>query len=176
MARYNKTPGGRYSIKGAKYEQLVGTRAQVWHGTAYKTSGGLVKSDLMQNKAGRIVSKDKHFTAKKEKRLIKAGYFTKKGKFGFVKKSSSRKMRGGLAALSPMPYDGQGVGTSGVNLQIVAGMHGGRRHRSRRNKSRRYRGGAPYGNSLVPEEVSGMRGTTLQGDSNSVQFRAGNAN
>lgn len=172
MARYNKTPGGRYSIKGAKYEQLVGTRAQVWHGTAYKTSGGLVKSDLMQNKAGRIVSKDKHFTAKKEKRLIKAGYFTKKGKFGFVKKSSSRKMKGGLGALSPMPYDGQGVGTSGVGLQIIAGMHGGHRHKSRRH----YRGGAPYGNSLVPEEVSGMRGTTLEGDSNSVQFRAGNAN
>ena len=43
----------------------IGSRAQVWHGTAKKTSGGLLKSDLMMNKAGRIVSKAKHFTAKK---------------------------------------------------------------------------------------------------------------
>jgi hypothetical protein len=36
-------------------------------------------------------------TAKKEKRLVKAGYGTKKGKFGYVKisKSKSKKMRGG---------------------------------------------------------------------------------
>jgi hypothetical protein len=36
----------------------------------------------------------------------------------------SRKMRGGMAyggPLSPHPYDGEGVGTSGVNLQFVAG-------------------------------------------------------
>jgi hypothetical protein len=46
------------------------------------------------NKHGRVVSKRKHNTAKKEKRLEKAGYFTKKGKFGAVKNSSkTRKMR-----------------------------------------------------------------------------------
>ena len=37
--------------------QTIGTRAQVWHGNAKHTSGGLIKSDLMQNRAGRIVSK-----------------------------------------------------------------------------------------------------------------------
>lgn len=66
------------TINGKKYEMLVGSRAQVWHGTSYKTSGGLKKSDLMMNKAGRIVSKAKHNTAKKDKRLLKAGYGTKK--------------------------------------------------------------------------------------------------
>ena len=64
---------------------LSGTRAQVWHGTAYKTSGSLTKSDLLQNKAGRIVSKSKHSSAKKDNRLVKSGYGTKKGVFGFVK-------------------------------------------------------------------------------------------
>jgi hypothetical protein len=116
------------------HEQNIGSRAQVWHGTAKKTSGGLTKSALMMNKHGRIVSKRKHMTAKKEKRLVKAGFLTKKGQFGFVKhghssrrrgRKASRKMRGGMAfggPLAPMHYaHGQGVGTSGVDLQFVAG-------------------------------------------------------
>ena len=82
------------------YVQTLGTRAQVWHGTAKKTSGGLTKNNLMKNKAGRIVSKAKHVTAKKEQRLLKHGYGTQKGKFGFVKVApkgsrKSRKTRGG---------------------------------------------------------------------------------
>jgi len=106
MTRYNKTPGGKYVIKGQKYEMLCGSRAQVHHGTAYKTTGGLTKADLVQNKNGRIVSKAKQLTAKKEKRLVKAGYGTKKGKFGFVMlhgksrktrkgRKGSKKMKGG---------------------------------------------------------------------------------
>jgi len=117
------------TINGKKYEMLIGSRAQVWHGTVYKTSGGLKKSDLMMNKAGRIVSKAKHHTAKKERRLLKAGYGTKKGHFGFVKLGSSKKarksMKGGLVnfPLNPAPVKGMnGPGsTSGVALQFVAG-------------------------------------------------------
>ena len=53
----------------------------------------------------------------------------KKGHFGFIKngksmkkgRKGSRKMRGGMSALSPSDYDGKGVGTSGVDLQFVAG-------------------------------------------------------
>ena len=48
---------------------------------------------LLMNKWGRIVSADKHVTAKKEKRLEKAGYFAKKGKFGYVKKNGTRKAK-----------------------------------------------------------------------------------
>lgn len=129
MTKYSRTSSGKYSVSGKTYEMLIGTRAQVWHGTAYKTTGGLCKSDLMQNKAGRIVSKAKHNTAKKEKRLVKAGFLTKKGHFGFIKngksmkkgRKGSRKMRGGMSPLSPTEYNGEGVGTSGVNLQFVAG-------------------------------------------------------
>lgn len=89
-----KRVNGKYLVKGKKYEQLVGSRAQVWHHTAYKTSGDLTRDQLHQNKAGRIVSKKKHFTAKKENRLVKAGYRTRKGHFGFIKdgkKSSNRR-------------------------------------------------------------------------------------
>lgn len=186
---------------GGDKQRTIGSRAEVWHGTAKKTSGGLTKSDLIKNKHGRIVSKKKHSTAKKEKRLVKAGFGTKKGHFGYVmkngktsskksrsrkhrggmnhngssgvasnsqnygnnsdsssgptqqqkmmmmqqhnsssgsssgmgskmgslkggKKGRSRKMRGGMYALSPTPYDGKNVGTSGVDLQFFAGNAG----------------------------------------------------
>lgn len=157
MTRFTKSANGKYVVQGKSFDTLIGTRAQVWHGTAFKTSGGLTKNDLFQNKAGRIVSKSKHQTAKKEMRLVKAGYGTKKGKFGYVKigkktmkggtgypeaaypesrplkaalmaggkkkGKKSRKMRGGMTnlPLSPSDYDGRGVGTSGVALQLVAG-------------------------------------------------------
>jgi hypothetical protein len=173
MTRFSKSANGKYVVNGHNYEMLIGSRAQVWHGTALKTSGGLMKKNLMQNKSGRIVSKDKHSTAKKEMRLVKAGYGSKKGKFGFVKlsKGKSRKMKGGSGTtaasmvppastaamfnksssassvpsstmmmktggksrknkkggmvnlpLSPSYFDGKGVGTSGVELQFIAGQ------------------------------------------------------
>ena len=68
------------------HEVAVGSRAQVMHGTAQHTSGGLTKGDLKYNKYGRIVSRKKSMKAKKDKRLEKAGYKTRKGKFGVVKK------------------------------------------------------------------------------------------
>jgi hypothetical protein len=107
-------------------QETFGTRAKVWHGTAKQTKGYLTKKDLMKNKHGRIVSRRKHNTAKRQKRLVKAGYLTKKGHFGFIKKGTKhhgrkRGHKGGMGALSPSPYDGAGVGTSGVAIQFVAG-------------------------------------------------------
>lgn len=90
VKRIQKHEDGSYHVHGKKFDILEGSRAQVWHGTAYKTNGGLTKSHLMMNKHGRIVSSVKHRTAKKEKRLEKAGYFTKKGKFGAVKKTAKK--------------------------------------------------------------------------------------
>jgi hypothetical protein len=92
------------------FKKTIGTRAEVYHGSARRTSGGLTKNELMMNKHGRIVSRKKHNTAKKEMRLLKYGFSTKKGKFGYVKtkrskskslrksRSRSRKMRGGSFA------------------------------------------------------------------------------
>tara|TARA_B100001741_G_C16381439_1_gene518019 strand:- start:6 stop:263 length:258 start_codon:yes stop_codon:yes gene_type:complete len=37
--------------------QTFGSRAEVFHGTAMKTTGGLMKKDLEQDKYGRIISK-----------------------------------------------------------------------------------------------------------------------
>jgi hypothetical protein len=93
VKKHMKAADGTYHIQGHKYEVLEGSRAQVWHGTAYKTPGCLCKSDLIMNKNGRIVSKRKHTTAKREKRLVKAGFLTKKGQFGFIKKTHTRKQR-----------------------------------------------------------------------------------
>ena len=141
--------------------KIIGTRAQVWHGTCKKTSGGLTKSDLMMNKHGHIVSRAKHNTAKKEKRLLKYGYGTQKGKFGFVKVGSrkmrkgSRKMRKSMRGGDSSPAEvnasymlgdtaGQGITEGGV--QAIAGMAGGRRRRSMR--------GGMYG--LEPADVNAM--------------------
>ena len=95
VKKHMKSADGLYHIKSHKYPLLEGSRAQVWHQTAYKTAGNLKRGDLMMNKHGRIVSKKKHSTAKKEKRLEKAGYKTRKGKFGAIKsdKKKSRKSR-----------------------------------------------------------------------------------
>jgi hypothetical protein len=64
--------------------QVIGSRAEVMHEKALRTSGGLTKSDLKYNKWGRIVSRKKSMKAKKENRLVKMGYKTRKGKFGLV--------------------------------------------------------------------------------------------
>lgn len=67
------------------HDQAIGSRAQVMHDTAHHTSGGLTKGDLKYNKWGRIVSRKKSEKARKDKRLAKAGFTARKGKFGVVK-------------------------------------------------------------------------------------------
>ena len=79
----------------------VGSRAQVWHGTADKTSGGLTKKDLFQGKDGRIKSKRASALAKKNKTLEKAGYRTEKGKFGAVKVDDAKSPRRSSRRSSP---------------------------------------------------------------------------
>jgi hypothetical protein len=86
--------------------ERVGTRAQVMHGNAKMTGGGLKKKDLKYNKQGKIVSKKMSIMAKKEKRLQKAGYTTVKGKFGAV-----RIMKGGAGVgdMSHSEFSNEGV-------------------------------------------------------------------
>ena len=80
--------------------QTIGSRAEVWHGNAHHTSGGLTKKNLLKNKWGRIVSAKKHKTAKKDKRLQKAGFFAKKGAFGVVKRGGMKGGQSGEEATS----------------------------------------------------------------------------
>jgi len=115
----------------------TGTRAQVWHGTARHTSGGLTKSDLMKNKAGRIVSRKKHMSAKKDNRLVKAGYKTKKGSFGFVKVGSrkrGRKGHKGGSGMAPLAEQLWGSGSPETRALMA--------------------GGAPYGDNVTPANFS----------------------
>ena len=93
---------------GRTYKNLVGTRAEVMHGTAFKTGYGKTKSEggtaltrvnLMKNKHGRIVSKEKAAQKNKLlKQLRDAGYTTKKGKFGAVKTAKAKKSSKGRKA------------------------------------------------------------------------------
>jgi hypothetical protein len=93
VKRVHRGEDGLYHINGKTYKDLVGSRKRVWYQSCYKTRGGLTKNELMQNHLHRIVSKVKHETAKRERRLEKHGYFTRKGKFGYVKKSVRKTRR-----------------------------------------------------------------------------------
>ena len=82
--RKNGNNGNNTMMGGAK--MTTGSKAQVWHGTAKHTSGGLTKKDLMRHK-GKIVSRRKHAAGLKSiKRLRKLGYVAKKGTFKLFKK------------------------------------------------------------------------------------------
>ena len=103
VKRHSKGSDGKYHIDGKKFDQLVGSRAQVFHGSAYKTSSSaakpkgdaLTRKHLKQNKHGRIVSAAKSAKGPMMlKRLHNKGYFTRKGHFGSVKKTAKgRKSR-----------------------------------------------------------------------------------
>ena len=93
MKRILKGSDNMYHVNGKSYPLLIGSRQQVGHETAYKTSGKLTKKDLIQTKNGRWRSLSKHKSAKRERRLEKAGYYTKKGKFGYVKRDKTAKRR-----------------------------------------------------------------------------------
>ena len=87
-----KSSDNHYHVNGKAYPILKGSRAQVWHETAYKTTGGLTKTQLHYNsKTGRIVSKKKHKTAKRDRVLSKLGYNPVKGiPFRPMKKNARR--------------------------------------------------------------------------------------
>ena len=78
--------------------QTFGSRAEVWHGVALKTSGGLEKKDLVQDKYGRLVSKAARKSAldrmKREgkKALVKVFKPKKKG-FGLQPKEGTKKYK-----------------------------------------------------------------------------------
>ena len=74
----------------------IGSRAEVFHGKALKTSGGLHQENLVKNKHGYIVSKRKLALSRRLKTnpLMTQGYLAKRNsrKFGPAKhKSKSKK-------------------------------------------------------------------------------------
>ena len=67
---------------GGGHMMTIGSKAQVFPGTAHHTKGGLTRKDLIKNKRGKIVSRKQAAAGKKAyKRLTAAGYKPKKGTF-----------------------------------------------------------------------------------------------
>jgi hypothetical protein len=64
--------------------KTIGSRAEVWHGNAKKTVGGLTKKKLFKSK-GRIRSRRASKAARKNKNL--GSYKRKKGSKGFGPKN-----------------------------------------------------------------------------------------
>jgi len=74
--------------------KIIGSKAQVFHGNATHTSGGLKKADLVKNKHGRIVSRKKQAAGLKSIHfLIDAGYEPVKGKFGHSGKKGGKEAK-----------------------------------------------------------------------------------
>lgn len=69
----------------------IGSRAQVYHGTAMRTSGGLTRNDLFQDKNGRIRSKRASARAKQLNNL--GAHKLPKGSHRFVLGGSARGRR-----------------------------------------------------------------------------------
>jgi len=106
----------------------VGSKAQVFHGTARHTSGGLTKKDLMKHK-GRIISRKKHAAGKKAIKHLKAlGYIAKKGTFRLMRKSMvdgrRRKTRrgGATTASTASPASSSASTTSPTSTDSTGGM------------------------------------------------------
>lgn len=98
MKKHIRLDDGLYHINGKKYKMLIGSRASVYHDTAYKTAGGLTKEELEQNKHGRIVSKKLASLAIKQNHLGEHKQSKGSGTFGSKKvhkksKSKTRKSR-----------------------------------------------------------------------------------
>jgi hypothetical protein len=189
-----------FSINFIMTEQTFGSKAQVWHGTAKKTSGGLTKGDLMKNKHGRIVSRRKHSMGKKSiKHLRKLGYIAKKGKFTlFHKGHKSRKMRGGanlpmangqhstssstnsnqLGPAAMAQRSGSNTSTQGTNSttgnDLAKAMVASNlmSKTGGRRRSRKMRGGMAYGGPLSPHSYDGA-GVGTSGVA--LQFVAGSS-
>jgi ABC-type transport system substrate-binding protein len=84
--------------------RTIGSKAEVFHGTAKHTSGGLTKAHLMKTSKGRIVSRKKHAAGKKAiQRLFKAGYKPTKGTFTAMRKGVRTTRRKGMRGGNPTP-------------------------------------------------------------------------
>jgi hypothetical protein len=115
--------------------KAVGSKAEVFHGTAKHTSGGLKKKDLMKHH-GRIISRKKHAAGKKAiKHLFAAGYKPKKGTFKLMRKSmahsskrhskrSKRHTRRGGAVIYSSFMDGPKASTNGSVSPTAASTAG----------------------------------------------------
>ena len=88
--KHMRAADGKYHVAGKVYDLLKGSRTQVKNGTAYQTKGLLKKAQIKMNKWGKYVSVKKSKTAKRENKLFKLGFRTRKGHFGVVKTEAAK--------------------------------------------------------------------------------------
>ena len=69
--KITKDKNGKYYIDNKIYDKLFGSREEVWNCKSYKTTGGLIKNDLIMNSSGKIVSKKKCIQEKTNNRFKK---------------------------------------------------------------------------------------------------------
>lgn len=107
--------------------RAVGSRAQVMHGVAHHTSGGLTKTDLKYNKAGRIVSRRASAAATKNDRLkpFASKRFKKQGRkqrgAGALTDVGAGLMAGGLGAEGTVAGAPLGVVMQGLGGAMMLG-------------------------------------------------------
>lgn len=117
VTRKNRTRKNESVQMGGKKMVTTGTKAQVFHGTAKHTAGGLTKKDLLKTKRGRIVSiKQRKAGLKAIKRLRKLGFTAKKGKFTLFRKSM--KKRGGSDAMMKMMGGSESSGFQNIQAKL----------------------------------------------------------
>jgi len=90
VKRHDKGKDGMYHIGNAKYKKLIGSRAEVMHKHAYKTSGDLKKDDLLYI-GSRIKSKKASKSAKKTRNLGELQQPKGSGVFGKNSKTKKKK-------------------------------------------------------------------------------------
>ena len=71
--KFIKNKDGKYEFDNKIYDKIIGLREEVWNYKAYKTSGGLIKNDLIMNSLGKIVSKKKCIQESANNRFEKYG-------------------------------------------------------------------------------------------------------
>jgi hypothetical protein len=88
----------------SKFKKETGSRAEVYHGTAFSTTGGLEKKHLTKNKQWRIVSLKKSKSSKNPELnpLLKQGHQQPKGSTEFgPKKEKNTKQKNNKSLKSP---------------------------------------------------------------------------
>ena len=70
IRKFQRHTDGKFYIDGKIYQELTGTREQVWDRHAYRTSGELIREDFIINQEGKIVSKKKSILSKIDVRPI----------------------------------------------------------------------------------------------------------
>jgi hypothetical protein len=112
MTRISVHDDGMYHIGNRKYNKNKGSRAEVWHRTAYQTTGGLTHKNLKQNEEGRIVSRAKSRLGKTQKHLGSHLQSKGSGVFGSNKTMKNKSKKGGTTKKGGMKNKSKKGGTT----------------------------------------------------------------